>query len=105
MGDVLEDIELEAVDRLTDGIADASTEFIKLGGVAGAGSAGSGSISDNRLTQYPPCEPFFQIIGAVYPNTYYPTISFSGNNLLWSYPRSGAGAFTRPDITLVYGLY
>ncbi|WP_313230148.1 tape measure protein [Sphingobium yanoikuyae] len=35
MGDAIENIELDAVDRLTDGLADASTEFIKLGGIAG----------------------------------------------------------------------
>ena len=35
MGDAVEDIELEALDRLTDGLADASVEFLKLGGVAG----------------------------------------------------------------------
>lgn len=35
MGDAIENIELDAIDRLTDGLADASTEFIKLGGVAG----------------------------------------------------------------------
>ncbi|BAK66893.1 putative phage tape measure protein [Sphingobium sp. SYK-6] len=35
MGDAIQNIELDAVDRLTDGLADASTEFIKLGGVAG----------------------------------------------------------------------
>jgi phage-related minor tail protein len=35
MGHAIEDLELEALDRLTDGLADASTEFLKLGGVAG----------------------------------------------------------------------
>ncbi len=35
MGDAIENIEIDAVDRLTDGLADASTEFVKLGGVAG----------------------------------------------------------------------
>lgn len=33
--DAVEDIQLGAIDRLTDGLADASTEFIKLGGIAG----------------------------------------------------------------------
>lgn len=35
MDDAVENIELNAIDRLTDGLADASTEFVKLGGVAG----------------------------------------------------------------------
>jgi len=35
MGDAIENIELDAIDRLTDGLADAGTEFIKLGGIAG----------------------------------------------------------------------
>lgn len=35
MTDAIENIELDAIDRLTDGLADASTEFIKLGGIAG----------------------------------------------------------------------
>lgn len=35
LGDAMENIELDAVDRLTDGLADASTEYIKLGGIAG----------------------------------------------------------------------
>lgn len=35
MSDAVENIELNAVDELTDGLARASTEFIKLGGVAG----------------------------------------------------------------------
>ena len=35
MGDAIENIEVDAVDRLTDGLANASKEYIKLGGVAG----------------------------------------------------------------------
>ena len=35
MNDAVENIELDAIDRLTTGLADASTEFVKLGGVAG----------------------------------------------------------------------
>lgn len=35
MTDAIEGIELNAVDRLTDGLADATTEFLHLGGVAG----------------------------------------------------------------------
>jgi len=35
MGDAIENIEIDAVDRLTEGLANASTEFIKLGGIAG----------------------------------------------------------------------
>jgi hypothetical protein len=35
LSDAIEGIELNAVDELTDGLARASTEFIKLGGVAG----------------------------------------------------------------------
>ena len=35
MGDAVENIELNAVDQLTDGLADATTEFLHLGGVAG----------------------------------------------------------------------
>jgi tape measure domain-containing protein len=36
MNDSLGNIELDALDRLTDGLADASTQYIKLGGVAGS---------------------------------------------------------------------
>ncbi|WP_169794989.1 tape measure protein [Novosphingobium barchaimii] len=35
MNDAIESIELDAVDNLADGIADASAEFIKMGGIAG----------------------------------------------------------------------
>lgn len=35
MDDAIENLELDAIDRLTAGLADASTEFIKLGGIAG----------------------------------------------------------------------
>jgi len=35
MNNAVENIELDAIDRLTDGLADASTEFVKLGGIAG----------------------------------------------------------------------
>jgi tape measure domain-containing protein len=35
MGDAIESIEVDAVDRLADGLANASTEYIKLGGIAG----------------------------------------------------------------------
>lgn len=35
LGAAMENIELSALDRFTDGLADASTEFVKLGGVAG----------------------------------------------------------------------
>lgn len=35
MGEAIENIELDAIDRLTDGLADAGTEFIKLSGIAG----------------------------------------------------------------------
>lgn len=35
INDAVENIELDAVDRLTDGLADAGAEFIKLGGIAG----------------------------------------------------------------------
>jgi len=35
MGDAIENIELDAIDRLTDGIAGAAAEYVKLGGIAG----------------------------------------------------------------------
>jgi tape measure domain-containing protein len=35
MGDAIEQIDIDAVDRLADGLANASTEYIKLGGIAG----------------------------------------------------------------------
>jgi tape measure domain-containing protein len=35
MGDAVESIEVDAVDRLADGLANASKEYIKLGGIAG----------------------------------------------------------------------
>lgn len=35
MGDAIENIEIDAVDQLADGLADATQEYIKLGGVAG----------------------------------------------------------------------
>lgn len=35
MGDAIESIEVDAVDRLADGLANASKEYIKLGGIAG----------------------------------------------------------------------
>ncbi|MFT4056293.1 MAG: tape measure protein [Novosphingobium sp.] len=35
MGDQIEDVQLNALDRLTDGLANASKEYIKLGGIAG----------------------------------------------------------------------
>lgn len=35
MGDAIENIELDAIDRLTDGIAGAASEYVKLGGIAG----------------------------------------------------------------------
>lgn len=35
MGDQIEAVQVRALDRLTDGIADAATEYVKLGGIAG----------------------------------------------------------------------
>lgn len=35
MGDQLESVQVRAMDRLTDGIANAATEYVKLGGIAG----------------------------------------------------------------------
>ncbi len=35
MGDAIENIEVDAIDRLTDGLANAATEYVKLGGIAG----------------------------------------------------------------------
>ena len=35
MNDAIQNIELDALDRFTDGLANASTEFVKLGGIAG----------------------------------------------------------------------
>ena len=35
MSDAIESIEVDAIDRLSDGLANASTEYIRLGGVAG----------------------------------------------------------------------
>jgi tape measure domain-containing protein len=35
MGDRIESVQVRALDRLTDGIANAATEYVKLGGIAG----------------------------------------------------------------------
>ena len=94
-------------DRATGRVKlDSSTNAMLHFGVAtigGAGSAQSGTITDDRFT-WGRGVIFPLVNGFVGRENYEAIFTFSGNTLTWRYPQGGSSASERPQITFLYGV-
>lgn len=78
-------------------------------GANNTGEVQSGSISDERFTQYAQHSTFWsRIDGGYNVDEYDAAISISGNTLTWVYPKPPAyingTLYNRPTQTIIYGI-
>lgn len=87
---------------------DSTTRVGKIIGsfsIGGAGTAQTGSVTDSKLALGTPFN--FAILTSSFPGTdKYPSFSFSGTTLNWSYPDpSSTLSSSRPTHDVIYGIF